>query len=130
MKGKGFLVFLLIVSVIVNVFLLMFERKPEEKTIEKIPAGEMNQIREIAVACGTDPAQTSNMSAKEMLSDIKGVVLSAEPCYVSVLADKELVTIRDYLNYKRDILKVIESQNKYLLELKGKKVLILSPQKN
>ena len=125
MKGKGFLVFLLIVSVIVNVFLLMFERKPEEKIIEKIPAADMNQIREIAVACGTNPAQASNASPKELLSDIKSVLMDAEPFYGTVLQEKDLQIVRSYLNDQGQLLKAIERQNKFLLGLKGKRILVL-----
>lgn len=125
MKGKGFLVFLLIVSVVANVFLLMFERKPQEKTIEKMPAAEMNQIREIAIVCGTDPAQASNMSSKEMLSDIKSVLMNAEPFYGTVLKEKDLKIVRSYLNDQGKLLKAIDSQNKFLSSLEGKRILVL-----
>ena len=122
---KGFLVFLLIVSIFVNAFLLLFERTPQEVIYEKIPTAEMNQIREIAIACGTNPAKVSNMSAKEMLSDIKSTLLNAEPYYGAVLIDKELSTVQAYLNNKKEILKIIEFQNKYLSDLKGKRILLL-----
>lgn len=126
---KGFLVFLLIVSIIANVFLLMFERKPQEVTIEKIPATEMNQIREIAIACGANPAQASNMSSKEMLSDIKSFLMNAEPFYGSVLEGKDLSTVQSYLNDQKNLLKTIEGQNKFLSNLKGKRILVLPQEK-
>lgn len=127
---KGFLVFLLIVSIIANVFLLMFERKPQEVTIEKIPAAEMNQIREIAIACGANPAQVNNTSIQELLSDIKGFLMNAEPFYESVLEGKDLSTVQSYLNDQKNLLKTIEGQNKFLSNLKGKRILVLPQEKS
>ncbi len=127
---KGFLVVLLMISVIANVFFLMFERSPEPPPDNgKVPEAEMKQIREIAIACGAVPESVTNMSAKEMLSDIKSVMLDAEPFYCELLQDNDLTTLRNYLNHKKSILTTIENQNKYLSELKGKKILVF-PQGN
>ena len=125
---KGFLAFLLVVSVIFNVFLLLFERKPPVvPPANEIPAEEMKQIHEIAIACGIDPSKVGSMSSKEMLSDIKGLLLNAEPDYGETLNETDLGTVRSYLNNKKTILQTIETQNKYLTTLHGKRVLILSP---
>lgn len=124
---KGFLALLLVVSVIFNVFLLMFERKPPVVEPEKeIPREEMKQIHEIATACGIDPSKVGSMSAKEILSDIRGMLLNAEPYYGDTLNEAELGTVRSYLNNKKTILQTIETQNKYLMTFHGKRVLILS----
>lgn len=124
-KKRGFLVFLLIVSVAANVFFLLFEKKPREIFIEKMPIAEMNQIKEIAIICGGDSASGSNMSCKAMLFDIKSALSSAEAFFGSVLDEKDLKTVRSYLNDQRKLLKTIEVQNKFLSDLKGKRILVL-----
>lgn len=122
---KGLLTVLLIASVLLNLFLLAFEKAPVEKIVKEIPAEEMKQIRELAVICGKNPDKANRMSAMEMLSDIRMFMSNAEPHYVPVLEKKELDIVRGFLITEKAELKIVEAQNKYLADMKGKKIIIL-----
>ena len=120
------IIVILVVSLLINVFFLIFARSPKTIVKEIIPAAEKKQIQEIAQICGSKAANNENTSVKELLFDIHHTILNTESCYEPVLNKKDLKTIKSYLNNKPEIIKTIEKQNKFISGLKGKKFIIFS----
>ena len=114
----------LVLSVLLNIFLIVIGLKPVKEIRYEFPSEEMQLIRQLAVACGTDEAKAKQMSANEMLSDAESFIKGAEPCHIPVFTKEEITLLDSYLNDQKIILAKVKQQNAFVETLKGQRYLI------
>ena len=124
---KVLLSVLLVLSVLLNIFLLFFY-KPEPEVKYEFPQTEMQNIRRVAVLCGIDKTKADRMSVNETLSDIETFLNGAEPWSAPALSPDELTLLESYLNTRKAILAKIKQQNSFIAGLNGHPVLTISTQ--
>ena len=124
MKIKILLISLLALSVLVNIFLVVIGLKSVKEIKYEIPSDEMQLIRRIAIACGTNEAKAKQMSANEMLSDAEAFIKGAESCDAAVFTKEELTLLDSYLNDQKMMLDKVKRQNAFVESLKGQRFLI------
>ena len=121
---KVLLSVLLVLSVLLNIYLVVIGLKPVKEVKYEIPSEEMQLIRQIAVACGTDESKASQMSANEMLSDTKTFIKGAETCPAAAFTKEELTILDNYLRNRKDLLAKVKQQNDLVESLKGQRYFI------
>lgn len=117
------LVFLLVLSVFLNVLQLGVQKKPE--AVPGLPETEMNQVKEIAILCGVPAASVNSTSAKELLSDTKMFLLNGEPYCGAALSRDDWKVLEKYLYNKTELLDALKKQDKFLNSLRGKRILVM-----
>ena len=125
---KGFLAFLLIISLIVNAVLIC-----GKSVTEPITGGNGNssqtisteKLRSIATKCGVSSESADKMDAEQLLTEINIKFNESVGYYGNSLSDEEFKKVEDLLYGEDKIIAVIKAQDAFVQKIHGKDIVIL-----
>ncbi len=123
---KGFLAFLLIISLIINA-MLIFDRNQtdSDEVIQQPPTVDISQLRTIAQKCGVDESKVDSFNANELLTEIKIKFNESNSFYGETLNEDEIKRVELILFGEDKLLKILREQFEFLKTIKGKDIIIL-----
>ena len=125
---KGFLAFLLIISLIVNAVLIC-----GKSVTEPITGGNGNssqtisteKLRSIATKCGVSSESADKMDAEQLLTEINIKFNDSVGYYGNSLSGEEFKKVEDLLYGEDKIIAVIKAQDAFVQKIHGKDIVIL-----
>ncbi len=126
---KGFLAFLLIVSLIVNAVFIYNHNIPNTESntsndlhIQRI---DISQLRTIALRCGVDDSKVDRMNADELLTEIKIKFNESNGYYGELLNEDEIKRVLKFLYGEDKYINILKEQFVFMQKIKGKDLIIL-----
>lgn len=125
---KGFLAFLLVISLILNIVLIC-----GKSVTESITDGNGNssqtisteKLRSIATKCGVSSERADKMDAEQLLTEINIKFNDSVGYYANSLSDEEFKKAEDLLYGEDKIIGVLKAQNAFTQKVQGKDIIIL-----
>ena len=125
---KGFLAFLLFISLIVNAVLIC-----AKYVTEPITGGDGNpsqtisteKLRSIATKCGVSSERADKMDAEQLLTEINIKFNDSIGYYGNSLSGEDLKKIEDLLYGEEKIISIIKAQDTFIQKIQGKDIIIL-----
>lgn len=126
-EKNGFIVFLLIVSLIVNAVLLLGRNQTgTARDIQPTPPTvDMSQLRTIALKCGVDESKVDSSNANELLAEIKIKFNEADGYYGELLNENDMKRFDRLLSGEDKYIKILREQFVFMQKIKGKDIIIL-----
>ena len=124
---KGFLVFLLIVSIVINVVLIgekYFNYPKHDDSINNEQTIDIEQLRKLAKKFGMK--EINSYTANDLLNEIIILSQNGEVYNGDNLSDEEIKKIEGLLYGKDSIIQTIKNQDNFLRKINGKEILILN----
>lgn len=125
---KGFLAFLLIISLILNVVLIC-----GKSVTEPITGGSGNssqtisteKLHSIVTKCGVSSECADKMDAEQLLTEINIKFNDSVGYYGNSLSGEEFKKVEDLLYGEDKIIGVLKAQNAFIQNVQGKDIIIL-----
>lgn len=125
---KGFLAFLLIISLIVNAVLICGKSVTEPITDDTGNSSQTistEKLRSIATKCGVSSESADKMDAEQLLTEINIKFNDSVGYYGNSLSGEEFKKVEDLLYGEDKIIGVLKAQDAFIQKVQGKDIIIL-----
>ena len=125
---KGFLAFLLLISLIVNAVFILGKSVTEPITGgngNSFQAISMEKLRSIALKCGVSSEKADKMDVEQLLTEINIKFNDSIGFYGNSLSGDEFKKVEDLLYGEDKIIGILKAQNEFIQKVQGKDIMIL-----
>lgn len=125
---KGFLAFLLLISLIVNAVFIFGKSVTEPISGgngDSSQAISIEKLRSIALKCGVSSEKADKMDAEQLLTEINIKFNDSVGFYGDSLSSEELKKVEGLLYGENKIIGILKAQNEFSQKVQGKDIIIL-----